>query len=746
MTLMSAEQVLHELIAGNRRYVAGKLANPHHDPAARQQVLQGQHPMAVIIACADSRVPPEIIFDQGLGDLFVIRVAGNIADNAVVGSVEYAAEHLGVPLVVVLGHTQCGAVTAAAREGEAHDGHLAGVLAGIRPAVAQARAQGGEVIDAAARIHAANVAEGLRRSEPVLRALVEEGRVRILSALYHLDSGAVEFLEASPGLEEYLAGRDQDYCPERHLLGCVWHGPGYHTRVPDGAWVHPTRDNLDYALALLAAGGREREERARAVIRAVLALQETEPTAATYGLWPWLQEEPLHQMAPPDWNWADFCGARLAHIVADHDDQLDDEVRRRVRAALGHAAWSIFRRNVGPAYTNIAVMGAGVCLAAGELLGEPRLAAYGRARLRRLEAHALEHGGFAEYNSPTYTMVAVHECERILQLVGDEEARDAAERLRARLWEDIAAHYHPPTGQWAGPHSRAYHDLLPAAVRRELLAAGGVCPSCGGPSSEIHHLPCPDHVATALARLEDTEVERHHDFVRAPTWHDSRHGTTWMDQQACLGSINHEDTWTQRRVLLAYWRLAEAEPAVLRARVLRDGRDFASGCVYQRQHRQRVLTVFGLRRDRGDFHVHLDRPADGLFRASDLRVRYELRAAGAQARALGGGRFALVAGTHQAVVHTVPGHFDGQAVRWESGSDGDHAWVDGICFTGGERVLDPAAVRAMVVVAGLEVLARDQPPGEAAIRVEQMQSGELAAVWDGVAQVVAPMRAAPLGG
>jgi carbonic anhydrase len=744
MLLMSAEQVLSELVAGNRRYVAGKATNPHQSPAARQQVVSGQHPMAVVIACADSRVPPEIVFDQGLGDLFVIRVAGNIADDAITGSVEYAAKHLGVPLVAVLGHSRCGAVTAAAQEGHVNGGHLGGLLAAIRPAVERARQLGGDVVEVAARLNAALVAEQLRNSEPVLRWLVEQGRLRIVSAFYRLETGEVEFRETHSALEEYLARREPDYCSLRHMVRCTWQGPGDHTRVADGTLVNATRDNLDYALALLAAGGWEREGRARAVIEAVLTLQDTDPTRPTYGIWPWLLEEPLDAMSPPDWTWADCCGARLAHILADHDDQLGDELRVRLRAALGHAAWSIFRRNAGPACTSIAVMGAGVTLAAGELLAEPRLREYGRARLLRLEESTRQHGGLAEYNSPTYTMVALHECERILQLVGDEEARAVADRLRAGIWESIAAHYHPPTGQWAGPHSRAHSDLLPADVRQELLAAGGVCPSCDAGYADVHHLPCPDHVAGAIARLDGDEVERHHSYVRAPGWSDRRSGTTWMSQEACLGSIDHEDTWTQRRVLLAHWSLAGGEVAVLRLRVLRDGRDFASGCVTQRQTGHCVLTVFGLRRDRGGLHAHLDRPAGGAFRVGDLRARYELQAPQARVEDLGRGRLALCAGSCRAVIYTAAGRFAGKDVAWECGSQAGRAWVDVVWYAGAERDLDPAATAGTLLAAGLELVTAGRRPTDTPVQVTAAGASEQVAVWEPVGQVTAPATAIPV--
>ena len=272
----------------------------------------------------------------------------------------------------------------------------------------------------------------------------------------------------------YLQVQEANYNPNLHMLGQTWNGPGYHTRIPNGAWVHPTRTALEYAQALLYSDEPSYHARAADVIARVLTLQDVDPTSTTYGIWPWLLEESLAEMAPPDWNWADFCGMRLALILADHAHRLPTAGVQAVRVSLGTRGWSIFRRNVRPGYTNIAIMGAGVTLAAGELLDEPRLRDYGHRRLRRVVEHSQHHGGFNEYNSPTYTVVVLHECENILHLAKDSAARDDAETLRLLAWETIAEHFHPATQQWSGPNSRAYTDRVPANLCEYLSAQIGV--------------------------------------------------------------------------------------------------------------------------------------------------------------------------------------------------------------------------------------------------------------------------------
>ncbi len=185
---------LAQLLAGNKRYVTGQARHPRQDAARRAEVSDGQNPFAIILGCSDSRVPPELIFDQGLGDLFVVRVAGNIANDAVLGSIEYAAEHLHVPLLVVLGHSKCGAITATAAGGK-FEGHLVSLAKAIQPAVEQAKSQRGDLVKNAIRENTLRVTNQLRSAQPILANLVQAGKLRVVAAHYELDSGQVELLE-----------------------------------------------------------------------------------------------------------------------------------------------------------------------------------------------------------------------------------------------------------------------------------------------------------------------------------------------------------------------------------------------------------------------------------------------------------------------------------------------------------------------------------------------------------------------
>lgn len=194
----TADEALAELKDGNARFVAGKHESPNLTMERVKEVVAGQHPEAVILSCADSRVPPEVIFDEGIGDLFVVRVAGNVSEPASLGSIEYAAEHLGVPLVVVLGHHKCGAVKATSEAKGKVEGNIGALVKEIAPAVAEAKKRPGKegLVDDAVHANVALVAKQLTSESKVMSHLVHEGKVKIVTAVYDLETGAIEWGEA----------------------------------------------------------------------------------------------------------------------------------------------------------------------------------------------------------------------------------------------------------------------------------------------------------------------------------------------------------------------------------------------------------------------------------------------------------------------------------------------------------------------------------------------------------------------
>ncbi len=194
-----AGDVWAALAAGNERFARGEPRHPHEDEPYRESLVAGQHPIACVLSCADSRVTPELVFDQGLGDLFTVRSAGEVLDDAVVGSVEYAVEHVAVPLVVVLGHAGCGAVQATVdvvRGGPAPDGSIAALVQAIEPAVRGVAAGSDDVAYLAACVEAQarGAAAALAGASPIVRDAVASGRTTVVAAVYDLESGLVSQL------------------------------------------------------------------------------------------------------------------------------------------------------------------------------------------------------------------------------------------------------------------------------------------------------------------------------------------------------------------------------------------------------------------------------------------------------------------------------------------------------------------------------------------------------------------------
>jgi carbonic anhydrase len=196
---LTAKEARERLEAGNARYLAGTPQYPDQGLRRRQELTEGQHPFAVVLSCADSRVDPETLFDQGLGDLFVVRSAGQVIDDAVLGSLQYGVEHLGVRLVVVLGHSRCGAVTATIetlKSGKPTGTAIDSLVAGITPAVREAQKLGAEedeLLDVAIQINVEHLVTQLKGA-PVVGAAASRRETKVIGAVYDLEGGEVEWI------------------------------------------------------------------------------------------------------------------------------------------------------------------------------------------------------------------------------------------------------------------------------------------------------------------------------------------------------------------------------------------------------------------------------------------------------------------------------------------------------------------------------------------------------------------------
>lgn len=196
-----ADSVLAQLIEGNKRFVKGDLTHPRRRPEDFAPLAEGQAPLAIIVGCADSRVSPELVFDQGVGDLFVVRVAGNIVTGAgptMKGSIEFAVAELGARLIMVLGHEKCGAVKAAVDHIDANDvlpGSIRDLVELIRPAAASVRGKPGDMLENAINANVKQGVERLKGLDPILAELVKKGELKVVGAVYELRTGKVRMLD-----------------------------------------------------------------------------------------------------------------------------------------------------------------------------------------------------------------------------------------------------------------------------------------------------------------------------------------------------------------------------------------------------------------------------------------------------------------------------------------------------------------------------------------------------------------------
>lgn len=437
---------------------------------------------------------------------------------------------------------------------------------------------------------------------------------------------------------------DAHYDPEARLLRLPASGNRVHTRIQSGL-VHPFNQSAGYVLAVLESGA---DGPAADILARIVAAQDADPASPWYGVWSYVAEEPLPAMTRPDPNWADFIGQDLLLVAMRHGDALPAAVRDGVHVAIARAATAVRRRDVHMAYTNIAAKGTFVTLAAGELLGDDELLAYGRDRMERFFAEVDRFGSFAEYNSPTYWHVTCAAVTAIMRYVADPRARELATIIHDRLWIHLATRWHAPTGQLGGPMSRAYatdladnvpllvylaqatgyrppFDVLPdletAPVKQRLELASSVVLAPAAPASVVAALTGPGEVG-----------RRRETFSAGPP---ARVGTTWLGPAATVGSVSQADSWCQRRNLLCLWRPAPSgglgmmtgspwddRAAYAWLRVIKDDDDFVSGVFSSVQDGSDVLWHVGLASPGGDRHVYRDE-ITGPVALRSLRVTVE---------------------------------------------------------------------------------------------------------------------------
>ena len=498
-------------------------------------------------------------------------------------------------------------------------------------------------------------------------------------------------------LLQNLQEMDKRYDPEGKMITQEIKGWNYHTDAMTGRF-HEVRGSFSYAVALLDCGEKKYEQRAFDVIHKTISLQDTDPNSPSCGVWPYFEEEPLAtKKSPIDYNWADFNAVSLLDIYMGHKDRLPKELLKEVENALIMAAKSVRKRNCGPGYTNIAIMGTYVTYVTSYLFDMPDMQEYANKRLKTFYDYTLEKGGFSEYNSPTYSIVAIDELNRMQRHIIEPGAKSMIDELYAKCWNIIARHYHKPSAQWAGPHSRSYRTLVAPSFYGILkeASAGKIDLGYDPERSDVktkHHIP-----ESLLSYFLDPKYPRTEvDVFEKEEPHVV--GTTYLTDNYAIATSSRSSLWNQRRPLTAYWgQLNDAH--YLQVRLLHEFYDFSTASIFTRQEKNNVLAAINFGTNGGDKHISIDRLKDGKFKAKDLRFRFEFgncKEIDVTLPLKDNDMFTVETNGGKMCLQMLQAKFDNLKGHWEQGGDGQNSWVDYVIYSGDEKDFDLMAVKEAV--------------------------------------------------
>lgn len=395
-------------------------------------------------------------------------------------------------------------------------------------------------------------------------------------------------------------------------------------------FVHPTRESLIYALALLSTEKTKLEQRAIDIIKTIIRLQNKDVNSDNCGTWPKYYEYkiPLSRgkILKPDKNWAEFLSMILLIIIVDYSHALEKKLIIEIKESILLAATLIQSRKVEVWYTNIFIKGIYVALIAGEKFKNRDLYQFGSKQLDLIYQYTLRNGGFGEYNSPNYAVVTLKTLGYLRLHLDASSLKEKVEYLYREVWREIGSHFHASTRQWAAPHSRTYTTLLKKSTLALIDRATSDLINFGTDSKDLTldmhclSLKCPldlEHLFLPIAKprlsIQVLNCEKPKKVL-----------TTYLSHYFTLGTINYSDFWSQRHLFLAYWG-TYLEPNYLRLRCLCDGHDLSTAQFFSVQHEVKVLAGINFATDINQINPYLSKETNEscLFRSKDVRLRFE---------------------------------------------------------------------------------------------------------------------------
>lgn len=414
---------------------------------------------------------------------------------------------------------------------------------------------------------------------------------------------------------------------------------GYHSRRT--GLVHGTNKSAEYAAAIFHTGQKEYYNRAERVFIRLAELQDTDPESDTFGLWSYYAEEDLRNMEAPDYNFSDFIGKHFIEALEERGDEISPETADIMRTALRNAMACSIKRNVSPDYSNISMMSSMTIISAGELLNDESLKAAGKARLKKAYEYNKYSGAFSEYNSSTYTPLAIAELTRMIMFFKDAECRRMAEELHDLAWENISNYYSVKIGELAPPQKRCYHDLddgqLCAFIYLATDGRYGELRTTDALILSYLMLPvkCPEKFFCNFEKTGARFIKKRYykrNNMRTPDEDtviirslDSPdlYASTYITDTFAIGAFNKSDLWNQRRTCSAVWNCGGIHRG-FRLRCIKGDYDFCSGVVSADMSGGVVLACVGFVNDHGDYHYILDKTKDAVITTNYLGFVFEL--------------------------------------------------------------------------------------------------------------------------
>lgn len=555
-------------------------------------------------------------------------------------------------------------------------------------------------------------------------------------------------------LKRDLAEREKFYDEEMNMTWMITSNRHYHSDLDSGVIAHETRASIQYAVELMFTEDEKNIKRAINIIETILPMQESDTSKVYCGVWPYYPEDPLPgRAAPVDYNWADFIAVPLIDILINFPDRISSDLQERIKKALALAARASMKRNVKGDYTNMCIMGIYVCYVTGDLLNLPDLNNYAHEKLRYFYDYTISNKGFTEYNSPTYTIVAMDELLRMKRTIINPEDKKMIDRLYYMCWDMAARHFHQPSAQWCGPNLRAYSSLLTPNLKRLFYNASDGAIELPGDYLKIPNVITPHKIPTELIslfteqKLPRIEIDtflvgklqpvNRKQYSTSTVYATDITGKMYAHPRYAVASVNQGYMWNQCRPLIAHWGTQE-KPTYMQVRFLHDLYDFSAANIKSVQDSATVLSIFNIAYNGGDKHPNIDKIKDSTIVAKDIRLRFEVGGDVShtdfsilnekQNTAL------LKSGDINCFIKLPYVKWSGLTGYWTIGGEGDKKWLDYIIYSGKERKFNFAEMQEAVIALFLSISDKSQP-GNNIIQVNK--EGEFLTLSSGNMQVKA---------